>query len=240
MKHFRTLGLCLMAALSLMAFVGATQASALFLENGATITSDLTGSAEIVGLEKEQTVKHGVLLVPAKELEILCTEVKVTDGLLLKETVLIKGILEFTNCKNFQKGKESAGCKPKEPITTSKILAHLILHETLTYALLEPETGTKFTTIDYNEETCALPDAEVKGTLVAEGLGENYELHATTKVDYLLQELVNHLITEASRTLFPKDILSYGANEAFIDGVLNVFLIDSKGAKTGAKFSGHV
>lgn len=240
MKHLRMLGLGLMAALSLMAFAGATQASALWLENGATIAVNLTLNAEIVGLEKEQTVKHIVFLIPNKELELLCTEVKAKDGLLLTGTVLIKGTLEFTNCKNFQKKVESKGCKPTEPIIV-KVLAHLILHNTLTYLLAEPEEGsTRFTTIDYPEETCALPDTEITGTFVWEGLGENYELHATTGIDYLLQELANHLITEASRSLFPKDVLKYGANEMFFDGVLNLFLIDSKGVKTGAKWSGHV
>lgn len=250
MKHLRMLGLGLMAALSLMAFVGATQASALWLESGATIASNLPGNAKIVGLEPATEggtagAVHGVLEVPAKELEILCAEGKANEGQLLSGTVLVSGILEFSKCETFQKKVLSKGCTPKEPIVTTKILAHLILHPTgeLTYALLEPESGTKFALIDFNEETCALPDTEVTGSVVAECLGEKYELMKNNPtVDYCLQELANHLITEAPRALFTKeeggkkvgDILKYGANEAFIKGVLNVFL------NTGNKWSGHV
>lgn len=250
MKHLRMLGLGLMAALSLMAFAGATQASALWLEEGNAIGSNLEGNAKIVGLEGNTTVVHNVLEVPAKELEILCKKVKAAkDSLLLSGTVLVKGLLEYEECENFQKKVLSKGCKPKEPIVAS-VLGHLILHPTegskLTWALLEPEEGQKnFAEIDYNEETCALPDAEVAGSVVVECLGEKYELMATTGVDYCLEELVNHLITEAPRALFLKeepvgskkfvgDILKYGANEAFIKGVLSVAL------NTGSKWSGHV
>ena len=232
-KHLGTLGLCLMAALSLMAFAGATQASALWLENGATIAANLPGSVEIVGLEAAQSVAHIVFLVPNKELELLCKKITSENGILQTGTVLAKGTLNLTECKNFQKKVESKGCTPSQPIVM-KILIHLILHNTLTYFLFEPESGTKFTTMDYNEETCALPDADFTGTFVTECLGEKYELHATTKVDYCLQELVNHLITEASHALFPSDGLKYGANEMLLDGVLNVFL------NTKLKWSGHV
>jgi hypothetical protein len=237
MKHLRMLGLGLMAALSLMAFVGATQASAEWNESGSIIASNLEGNAKIVGLETEQAVVHGVLSVPAKELEILCKKVTAgKDSLLIAKSSEVKGTLEFTECANFQKKVESKGCKPAEPITTTKIVGRLILHEGRNYVLIEPEAGpsTKFATIDYNEETCALPDADVTGSTVAECLGEKYELSATTKVDYCATELVNHLITEAPRTLFTKDILKYGANEAFIKGVVSV------GLNTGNKWSGKI
>jgi hypothetical protein len=76
---------------------------------------------------------------------------------------------------------------------------------------------------------------------VAECLGEKYELMKDNPTqDYCLNELANHLITEAPKALFPADVLKYGANEALIDGVLNVFLTNAKGEKTGAKFSGHI
>jgi hypothetical protein len=237
MKHLRMLGLGLMAALSLMAFVGATQASALWLESGATIAANLPGNAKIVGLESEHAVVHSVLEVPAKELEILCKAAKAAGGQLLSGTVLVSGKLEFSECQTFQKKVLSKGCTPAEPIVSEKILAHLILHPAgeLTYALIEPEApATRFALIDFNEETCALPDTNVTGSVVAECLGEEWQLMATTKVDYCLSELKNHLITEAPRALFPSDVLKYGANEAFIHGVLNVFL------NTGNPFSGHV
>jgi hypothetical protein len=237
MKHFKTLGLCLMAALSLMAFVGATQASALWLESGATITSKLPGNAKIVGLENEHAVAHLVLVTPAKELEILCKAATALEGQLLSGTVLVSGKLSFSECQTFQKKVLSPGCKPSEPIVTEKILAHLILHPAgeLTYVLIEPEApATKFALFDFNEETCALPDTNIAGSVAAECLGEEWQLMATTKVDYCLSELKNHLITEAPRALFPSDVLKYGANETFIRGVLNVFL------NTGNAFSGHV
>jgi len=236
MKHLKMLGLGLMAALSLTAFVGVTQASAVWLESGTTIASNLEGNAKIVGLESEHAVVHGVLEVPAKELKILCKKSAADDGLLLSGTVLVKGTLLFTECETFQKEKLSAGCKPIEPIV-GKALGHLILHPTgeLTYVLIEPEEGaTRFARIEFNEEKCALPNTDVTGSVVAECLGEEWQLMASTGVDYCLSELVNHLITEAPRSLFPSDVLKYGANEAFIRGVLSVAL------NTGNKWSGHV
>lgn len=252
MKHCRKLGLCAMTTFALMASVGATQASALWLESGTTIAANLEGNIKIVGLEPEKEggtagAVHGTVEIPAKELELLCASAKAKDELLLTGTVLLKKTVELTECKTFQKKKESTGCKPSEPIV-AKALEHLILHETVlngekeellekgfTYVLIEPEEGKKqFTTVDFNEETCALPDTEATGTVVAECLGEKYELEVNTKVDYCLQELVNHLLTEAPRKLFTKDILKYGANEMFIKGVLNLFL------NTGNKWSGHV
>jgi hypothetical protein len=235
MGHLRTLGLCLMAALSLMAFVGATQASALWLESGVTIASNLEINAKVVGLEAAHSVVHVVLEIPAKEFELLCKKVVAAkDGLLLTGTVLIKKLLEFTECENFQKKVLSKGCKPSEPIVFS-FLSHLILHAELTYILDEPEEGqTRFASIDYNEETCALPDSTITGSLVLECLGEEWQLMATTKVDYCLSELKNHLITEAPRALFPSDVLKYGANEMFFRGVLSLAL------NTGNPFSGHV
>jgi hypothetical protein len=234
-----------MAVLGLMA-VSASGAQAIegWLVNKETLTKKVTGEAVIHPL-KNGTV-HGVLLVPAKELEILCKKLKTSEGL-LETVVLVLGILEFTECETFQKKVLNKNCKPKEPITAT-VLAHLFLHNALTYVLLEPdgangEPGKKFTLIDFNEETCALPDSEVKGEAVAECLDEELKTmeEATGKPDLCLVDLVNHLIQEApSRSLFgitEAKELKYGANPAFIDGILKAFLT---GEHKGMTWSGHI
>jgi hypothetical protein len=254
MKHIKTLGLCFVAALGLVALV-ASSASATWLVEGATVVEKEV-TAEVHPLKNGE--KHVVVLVPAKELEQLCEKVTTSGGKIYNGTLLL-ATLEFTKCKTFQKGKESPGCKPKEPIVT-KIRAHLILHPAseLTWLLVEPDLknakgeeiappGSKFTTIEYNEETCALPNSEIKGEIVHECLTEDLKTmeEALNKPDLCLSELVNHLTQEvpgAQRSLFgitAEKELKYGANPMFIDGILKWFLVEG-GAATGKRWSGHV
>lgn len=236
MKHFKALSLCLMAALGLMAFL-ASGAQAEWLLEGKVITENTPFHGVIHPLEKEPKTKHLVLLVPAKEIEILCAKLVIDEGVLLSGASLAAlGLLLFSECETFQKKVLSKGCKPKEPID-AKVIGKLILHEKLNYILIEPDLTKNFTVIDFNEETCALPDTEVNGSVVVECMGEKLELKEVTGIDYCLEELVHHLITEASRKLFPADVLKYGANEAFLDGIVDLLL---SGKDEGKKWSGHV
>ena len=253
MRHAKhglgALGVCLVAALGL-AGLGAASASAAteaWLIEGKAITEHTNIHAILRRLEPkkegEETQKHLVLLIPSKELNILCEILTTDDGLLFPNTVEGLITLLITECKTEIKGKENKGCKPFEPIVVETSF-HLILHPTKegsNYLLFEPDPQGKhpktFTTLQFNEETCALPNAEITGSFVVEGLGENYELKEKTGIDYIATELVHHLITQAPAALFPEDVLKYGANEMRLDGVADVLL---SGPNEGKKWSGHV
>jgi hypothetical protein len=59
-----------------------------------------------------------------------------------------------------------------------------------------------------------------------------------TGINSCLVELVNHLVQEAKNaTSLFGTTLKYGANEAFIDGIVKAFLT---GVNSGKKWSGHV
>ncbi len=256
MRHAKhglgALGVCLMAALGLMALSAASASAATeaWLVEGKAITEHTNIHAIIRKLEPkkegEETQKHLVLLVAEKNLAILCEELKTDDGLLFPKTpeTGVEGLITllFSICKTEIKEKVNGGCKPIEPIV-AETLFRLILHpkEGLNYLLFEPDPQGKhpkrFTEIEFNEETCALPNAEITGSLVAEGLGEKYELKEKTGIDYILTELVHHLITQAPAALFPEDVLKYGGLEARLDGVADTLLSEPLLNK---KWSGHV
>jgi hypothetical protein len=239
-KSTRVLGASFLAALGLMAFYAASaQAVVGWLESGVLITENLPGHAVIHPL-KATGIRHGELSVPAQNLKILCSELETLGGKLIANSSppSALGTLHFKNCETFQKEKLNKGCKPAEPIS-AVVLGLLKLDEEnkLTYILIEPDNGAAaFTKIDFNEETCALPDTEIKGDVAAECLNEKLETmeEAAGHPDFCLEEMVHHLIQEVSNhKLFPGQLL-YGANEATIAGILDVLLA------TGNPFSGHV
>ena len=247
-KHgLRALGLCLLAALGLMAFAAAG-AQAEWLVEKVAIKEHIDFNGVIHPLKPEGKEKHAVLLVKDLNLEILCEELVVLDGLLFPNTVEGLAHLEYKKCKTFVSGAEKAGCKPKEPIL-ALVLFRLFLHEVegkkLTYLLFEPDNkAVNFTIIEFNEETCALPSInEIHGTVVAECLNEKLEDKKLTGLDSCLEELVHHLIQEAleAEKLFPKDGLFYGEHVALLDGITDIFLINLPGQNVeGKKWSGHV
>ena len=246
-KHgLRAIGLCFAAALGLMAF-GATGAQAEWLIEKVAIKEHIDFNGVIHPLKPEGKEKHAVLLVKDLNLEILCEELIVLDGLLFPNTVEGLAHLEYKKCKTFVSGAEKAGCKPKEPIL-ALVLFRLFLHEVegkkFTHLLFEGDQSTVIARILYNEETCALPsENEIVGSLVAECLNERLEDKKLTGLDSCLEELVSHLIQEAleAEKLFPKDGLFYGEHVALLDGITNLFLINLPGQNVeGKKWSGHV
>ncbi len=227
-KHtFRAFGLCLAAALSLVAFF-AISAQAQELR----ILGAKAGASESVGGE---AVTEGLLLVPAQELIIHCAKFAVNEGTALVDGT-IHGTIAFSGCTTLQKNVLVPGCKPAEPIS-AKGLSLLILHNSKNYVLIEPSKNAKgefepFTTIKFNEETCGLPPAnKVTGSVVVECLT------AAKASGNCSEELVKHEITPAPAALFPGDKLSFGLNPATLDGVASAFLT---GGKAGCKWSGVV
>ncbi len=161
-KHrVRVLGLCLVAALGLMAFMAAgAQAQFGWLKDKVFITVATPVHAVIHPLADGK--KHSVLLstfgATNTPLEILCEKLVTENGsLVASEKAEGKIKLKFTSCQSFLNKVASAPCKPKEPIfATAKF--HAILHlkgDKKIYLLFEPEVaGTPFTTLETSEE-CA-------------------------------------------------------------------------------------
>jgi len=242
----RALGVCLVAALGLMAFsAAAAQAQTGWLVNKAFITLTQKFNAKTHPLAVAGA-KHFVLLgepLGAKT-EILCEVLAVDDGLLFA-TESAEGLatLLFTECTTFllEFGvfKESKACKPGEPIE-AKAKFHAFLHlkkpngetgDKKTYLLFQPdEAGKPFAKIKFPNEECVFnPEQEVAGTLVTECLNEKLEKN-TAGTDYCLEDLVHHLIQEApgQKELFG-DGLTFGGRPAKLDGTADVFLTEPSG-----------
>src|SRR3954452_10298672 len=123
-KHgLKALGICLMAALGLMAVtaVGA-QAAATWLESGTTIAALLAveseKDSEIYILHSEATAGTAIL--------IECTTLTVTGGN-LHPNGTATGTLGYTGCSTKLNGAASAPCAPKEPISAN-VKAEQYLH----------------------------------------------------------------------------------------------------------------
>ncbi len=237
-KHgVRVLGLCLVAALGLMAFMAAAaQAQTGWLVNKAFITADANVHAVIHPLADGK--KHSVLLstfgATNTPVEILCETLETEGGKLINNASAEGKIkLKFTKCETFLKAVKSAPCKPKEPILASTKF-HALLHTTgdkKTYLLFEPEVaGTPFTTIETSEECAFGLKTQITGELVAECLNEKLEKNGAG-TDYCLEDLVHHLIQEAPEKLFELigkpgsfDGLLFGTRTALLDGIADALL----------------
>jgi hypothetical protein len=223
-----------LAALGLVAFAAAGAQAEWLIEKKA-----------LTGIELIKVTQHteALLLVPGQNLIIHCKELTSvlgdlsvldgTGGLLLASAELL-----YKLCTTLQKNELKEGCKPAEPIV-AKVLGHLILHgeaNKLTYILFEPDGGDTFATVKYNGATCSLPETnKIKGKVVAECLNEKLETKAQTGIDECLKEMLKHLIQEAPETLFPTDVLTYGTNQALLDGIASIQL-----DKSDLLWCGHV
>jgi len=236
----RALGVCLVAALGLMAFsAAAAQAQTGWLVNKAFITSTQKMNATIHPLPLSG-FKHTELLAEplGTKMEILCGVLAVDDGLIFanEKAEGLAAILLFTDCRTylFIAGvlTESKVCKPDEPIE-GKVKARAFLHlkkpngesgDKKTYLLFEPEVlGGDLAVIKFPNEECVFnPSLLVSGTLVAECLNEKLEKN-TALTDYCLEDLVHHLIQEApnQKELFGDGML-VGNRPAALDGIADV------------------
>jgi len=237
-KHVKAFGLCLVAALGLMAFSAAgAQAQNGWLAPGGTF---ITGNTAVTGSLHTDVLLHGEAL-GAKVL-ILCKKLVVDAGLLLNTTAPPEGTatLLFSECETSIDGGVtiSTDCKPTEPIT-AKVRAKAILHNSLTYLLFEPEeAGKPFTTILFGNALCLLkPSRPVAGSVVVECLTEDLKTMTEdpSKRDLCLTDLVNHLIQEApTQSLFGTDGLTFAGKPASLLGIANVVLGAPNAGKTWA------
>ncbi len=222
-RGLRAFGLTLVAAMGLMASMAAGASAITWDVGGKEIAGTVTASGK---LKSGQTA---LLLVPAQSLVLHCTGFTVNEGSLLTNNTAHAN-LKYTGCTTKVKGVESAGCKPEILEVKAKVLP--ILHtDGLVYLLVHPLTaGQPFTTIHYNEETCALPPLPtVTGSTVfhCENITTGLKLSCS-------HPKTNILILPADPALFPSDTLQYGLNAAAIHGKAEIFLT---GVNAGKEFN---
>ena len=200
-RGLRALGLSLLAATGLMVFMAAGASAASFDVNG---TSGLHATA--TGQLKEE----GLLKVEAQNLIIHCATATVTNGLIYADGTKAHATINYSKCKTLVKNIENPGCVPTIDPVNVKILP--ITHSSKSYLLVEPLTGTQFTQIHYNEETCGLPVLPaVTGTVVFECEDGSLKEESCSTLK------VTRLIKPASLTLFSSDTLKYGLNAATLE-----------------------
>jgi hypothetical protein len=208
----KVLGLSLIAALGLMAFAASAQAGEYTINEGGvhkTFTEHGIASESVEG-----TVAHGTLLVPGLGLTILCTGGTFSGTVLLGGTahasILFsgcEGIPNGTVCKPFEtKAKMETNLTADKGFIAASGLGQIILHEGKHYLLVE--NTTEFTTI-YWPKLCALTlENVVKGSYV-------FELPTALELGLVNQTIVP-LLQEVIEKLFPKDLLSYSNQPAWL------------------------
>jgi len=238
-KHgLRAFGLSFLALSALMAFmaVGA-QANWLILSGGGTVetTAKVAAAAHT----------PGVLLIPAKNLEIECTTVTSEGITLAEKSTLATGKVAFSGCTTYSTAESkltlASKCKPTNAEGKIKAggVAHLLLHEGQNYVLLEPETGKPFTTIEFGPECALTETSTVKGSIVAECGHLKSETEKVFVHDNCATHQVNGLLQQVpGTTLFPNDKLIYGLNSAAsVDGLA---LVSLEAPFLNASWGGHV
>jgi len=242
-KHgLGVIGLCLVAALGLMAFAGSAQAKGTWKHN----TAAMTVFPQAVTSEKDSEDFTLLTFFGTTPVKILCKKLTVTNGLLTAEGKST-GTLEFSeNCEFFLNGAVQPKCKPAEPIVANvKDLLFKHLADGKTYDLFSPAEGTTFVTLKLGtqepgiNECAAGEKAPVTGTAVIEGCKPTTP---ENEANGLESEVVKHLIQQSkSTTLFTatgfKNELKYGSKEATLDG--SVWLkLSAAGTLSGQNWSG--
>ena len=217
-RGLRALGLSLMAATGLMVFMAAAASAAPLFEIGHVPNLHATATGALK--------TEGLLSVPGQSnLLIHCATGTVTEGLVYADGTKAHATINYSNCKTLVEGKENAKCVAQ--ILPVKVKLLPIAHSSKTYVLAEPLTaGQPFTTIHYNEETCALPSLPtVTGSVVFE-----CEDGSLVQESCATLKLGTRLIKPAPAALFPTDTLKYGLFAATVEGEAEVTLT---GAHTG-------
>jgi hypothetical protein len=228
-----------MAALGLLAFAASAQAEAggkwLYLLTPGGVVDEIPSGTEV---EAEAETDFTLLTtVGGTAVKILCQKFKASEAKLESEGKSL-GKLEFTTCETFLNGTLTASCKPAEPITAT-VKDLLVLHNSVTYDVFEPDTTGKSAEEIAEERfvqialgaTCTIGNKfNVKGLLPIKECSPNtLETHLVT---HLIEEVQSLFAgqTEGGKTL-PSYKLKFGANAATLDGSANLRLL-------GAGFTG--
>jgi hypothetical protein len=228
----KALGLCLLAALSVMAFAATgAQANGHWFVNGELLKTTI--GVESLELEHTQLLsKFGLTAVA-----ILCEKILVHDGLLFSDGSSLGELLFSKNCKTELNAKVTENCKPLEPIV-AEVKNLLIKHPEPTkdpksYILFSPHDSLTFATLHLGALCAIGQNIEVKGNVVAECGVLNTGVW--TQLD-CAQEKVEQRIREVqSKTLFPNDVLKFGVNPALLDGDVGLVL---SGTHAGGSWGG--
>jgi hypothetical protein len=211
----KALGLCLLSALSAMAFA-AVAAGHVYV--------NLTLLTETVQIrESAKNTTHTLLTTfgaGETPLTKTCTAILIHDGLLFTNGGGLAELL-FSSCSTSISGLVKANCKPLEPIVV-KVKTSLVHHNGDTYILFSPHTGTIFTTLHLGELCAAGEEVELTGSFTTECgslLGSPTALwhHEDCNVHKVTQT-----IQPASAALFPSHKLSFGSKVMTLDGHLGL------------------
>lgn len=214
----KVIGLCLLAAVGMLAIAADAQAKGDWRIDGSNIAANAGITGEIDTHFWLETTFAGATL------RFLCKKLVVKEGLLFT-TGSALAILELTECETLVNGTPLAECKPKEPII-SKVKG-LIVKDPITgmgsYELFEPDGGAVFTTLEFNAP-CTLPAFKVEGAFVLEDCSVPFS-----------NEAIKHLMQPVQAGLFPGDTLKIGGVASKIGGSWWQFL---NGINSGKKWSG--
>lgn len=225
MKHSayrsKALASAVLAALAVMGMAaGSAQATGNWRIEGANVIAEKT-------VESEEDTTF-LLLIPTFNLEIKCNEFKVQEGKILASGGSLAR-LSFGRCETFQASPlvKLGACTPVNGGFSFLVKDLLILHNGKTYDLFSPDVAGEeikpLGTIEFGEE-CAISSIPIKGSFVMEDCNEPLE-----------NEAVRHLLQQAPASLFPSDVMRFGAGEVRLDGS---FWLKLGGAEAGKKFSG--
>ena len=238
MKGRGLLGLVAVTALGVMAFAASAQAvTPLFNVNGLTNLEATISGAQ---------VGTGTLLVPSSNLSLQCAEIEVKEGVLLTggqvghAKILYKGSKVFEHKSPFAElpcqVSDVAGGKPE------------LLHVTTSFLILPVEIagiGVSFgllyekasATVNFLSGTgCPLPLKNVvKGDVCSKIVAANDATRVVTRFSRPIQDECPPRVLEAlGDPAGPKvkDKLLFGANEAFIESLVELFGTGAHAEKT--------
>lgn len=226
----KVLGLALLSALGMMAFIAAGAQAQTHTElltahtnhnkaggtlNPSPLASPATNTpgtflvnlgAALLATVSVAQVGEGVLLVAGRSLEIRCTTLTLNEGKINTSTDA-SGKATFTGCKSFDHKTltELKECLLKTLETIeAKALVLPILHGGENFLLFEPQGAEPFTTVSYKPGIgCTLPlNNPVTGAVVA----------LVEELDAVVQTI---LFSEGIQ-LLTGDVLSFGASPSYI------------------------
>jgi hypothetical protein len=242
----RMAGLCMAAALSVMAFAAASaqaEVGSHWNVNGSAISATLLPVPE-AELTKTSGSLHGVLLskILGSKFEILCTAVHFKEAVLKSEGGSL-GKIEFTGCVELVGGVLQPACEPhtgtQKGVIVTKLLKDLIVLVAggvagEGYDRLEPEEGSTFTTVESSEECSVGEKVPVIGKFIFQDCGATSENPAACTTHEGKVEKVKHFTREGPGTELWV-ISKTEEHKATIDGGAEVFLT---GSHVGLKWSG--
>ncbi|HKT83781.1 MAG TPA: hypothetical protein VJQ84_08090 [Solirubrobacterales bacterium] len=203
------------AACSLMAIIALACIQASTARAGLTVGGKTLEANETL---TSTAVTEYLVNVPKKNMIIHCKKiVKFWEWLFFGFIPYFHHVEELRECVTLGGGKEVVNCKPIEPIVF-KSVGLLILHNSKTYILFEPESGKKMGTIELGE-LCALAEtSDVTGSFVVECLTSGGASGNCS------EEMATHKMRSASAALFSADSLNFGSNQMTFEGTEAVTL----------------